>query len=503
MQESQLGTLVELVHHINKEFDYDEILRLVASKVSHLLEVDVVNVQLLNPQTRKSVRTAIRGGSNGHNLKLHKLNQQITGWMLQNKQSIISPDIYADKRFRGLRTNERAVCSVVGGVMRFADVSIGSILAYRKPQQRSFSKDDLEYLNLIAAISAPYLSNFHNIQQFFHTPPSEGSLLRKYEAFGLLGRSKPFVNLLKSIEAATRCDVRVVLEGESGTGKDLIASAIHQLSDRREKQFVAIDCGAIPQHLLESELFGHVKGAFTGAISNRKGLFELANGGTLFMDEIANLAIETQVKLLRVLQQGEIRPVGSDTAHQVDVRIISACSHPLSALVRQRQFRDDLYYRLNVYPVIIPSLNDRIEDIPYLASHFLCKFGLGQDKKCVGFCDKLQAYMQNRRWTGNIRELENFIERLVTLVPDDKEIVDHHDLPPDLLTEMKDLVPEHDEYYAIRRLSQRMAEFEAFLIRKALNESGWNQSKAARSLSIPVQTMRYKMTKHHILPPAS
>ncbi|MCG8603716.1 sigma-54 dependent transcriptional regulator, partial [bacterium] len=345
-----------------------------------------------------------------------------------------------------------------------------------------------------AAVATPFLRNVHKIHQYFQPPIPESALLTKYEEKGLLGRSDRFLQLLRSVEAAARSDVRVMLQGPSGTGKELVAKAIHQFSSRQNNAFVALDCGAIPSHLLESELFGYMKGAFTGAATDRKGLLEEADQGTLFMDEITNLPLEMQAKLMRALQEGEIRPLGSNQSRAVDVRIISASSSSLRALVAQKKFREDLYYRLYVYPITVPSLNERSEDIPLLSNHFLKRFAQQQKKRARGFHEELMDYLKARIWQGNIRELENFVERLTTLLPETVEIVSGDILPQELRREVKKLVI-GDDLYETKSLNERLAEYERKLICEALSESQWNQSQAARVLKMPVQTIRYKINK--------
>ncbi|MFQ5632730.1 MAG: sigma-54 interaction domain-containing protein, partial [bacterium] len=355
--------------------------------------------------------------------------------------------------------------------------------------------DDLAYLERFAAVVAPFLRNVQKIQQYFAPPIRENTLLQKYEAIGLLGRSKPFIELLHAVEAAARCDVRVLLEGQSGTGKEMIARAIHQFSARSNAPFVAIDCGAIPENLVESELFGHVKGAFTGAISERKGLITEADKGTLFMDEIANLPTDIQSKLMRVLQEGEIRPIGSNTTRKVDVRVIAAGSVSLRKLVAENKFREDLYYRLHVYPIQVPPLHERQEDIPILANHFLAKFASQQGKKAQVFHEEIMDFMRHRQWIGNIRELENFVERLVTLSPPGHTILGRSILPKDLLKELKRAADVLQDQHVTQSLNESMAEYEEKIIRQALANHNWNQAKTARLLKISDETLRYKMKK--------
>ena len=346
---------------------------------------------------------------------------------------------------------------------------------------------------------------FHHIlnklQPYFAAPFPNTILIQKYEVCGLLGKSERFIQLLHTIESAVRSDVRVLLEGKSGTGKELIAKAIHKNSLRNDKKFVTIDCGAIPANLIESELFGHIKGAFTGANYSREGLIEEANGGTLFMDEINNLPFEVQAKLLRVLQEGEFRSVGSNEIRKVDVRIIAASSKKLKDLVDQKKFREDLFYRLYVYPISVPTLDERREDIPLLTNHFLKKYSQQQKKQAEMLNESLFEFIKNHTWSGNIRELDNFVERLVTLAPREIKILVADILPVEYRKEWQKIEAISPKEIPGNSLENNLADFEAKLIRKALLECDWNQSKAAFLLKISEPTIRYKIKKLGISKP--
>jgi DNA-binding NtrC family response regulator len=356
--------------------------------------------------------------------------------------------------------------------------------------------DEASLQKLKCAGNAP---NLQKAQQHLDSPLTETRLLAKYKDLGLLGRSKKFIDLLHDIEAAAPCDVRVVLEGQSGAGKELVAHAIHHFSPRCHHPFVALDCGAIARNLIESELFGHVKGAFTGAASDRKGLLADADQGTLFMDEISNLPLDTQAKFMRVLQASEVRPVGSNKTHKIDVRILSASSKPLHQLVESQKFREDLYYRLHVYPIHVPSLDERPQDIPLLAKHFLKKFAAQQHKQVESFHATILDFMQLRHWAGNIRELENFVERLVTMAAPQMAILDRDHLPPDLQREMKKLATSQQPAGTVKPLYESLAEYEEQLIRQALYDNNWNIPQTARLLRIAEQTLRNKMNKRGII----
>jgi transcriptional regulator with PAS, ATPase and Fis domain len=369
----------------------------------------------------------------------------------------------------------------------------------RKP---AFTEHDLSLLKMVAAIASPFIHCTQAIPRYFASPQPRHVLLDKYARMGMLGKGEKFADLLSAIEAAARCDVTILLEGESGTGKELVARAVHRLSSRSQNRFVAIDCGAIQPHLVESELFGHIKGAFTGAMADRKGLLEEANGGTLFMDEINNLPLEMQPKLLRVLEDQEIRPIGTNQTRTIDVRIISASSSSLRKLVAEKTFREDLYYRLNVYPIAVPSLHERVEDIPMLVEHFLKKFGSEQKKEIDGVHEEILDLLKQRRWTGNVRELSNVVERLVTLTTKKQKIIDRKVLPPDLQKELKRLQRTHEDIRITKSLSESLADCEEQLIRNTLESCSWNRSRAARILRISEHSMRYKMARLGIEKPS-
>jgi len=488
--------LVELATILSQQNEFHEILRVVSQKTSCLLRAEMALILMLNPRTHETIKTIHKEGIEVTQRQYRSVQNQISGWIMINKKPLVSPDIKQDARFRKVNFGDVAIKSVLGVPLIVEGVFIGSIILLNKDQMSKFTGEDLTYLEKIAIIAAPYLRNVQEIQHYFQTPLPEPTLLKKYQDMGLLGKSKLFITMLQAIEAAARCDVRVLLEGRSGTGKELVAKAIHQLSQRSSGPFVAVDCGAIPENLVESELFGHVKGAFTGATADQRGFIEEANHGTFFMDEIANLPTDTQAKLLRVLQENEVRPVGSRKSRKVDVRIIAAGSTSLKKLVDEQKFRDDLFYRLHVYPIYIPSLNDRRDDIPMLAHHFLKKYSRQQEKQIAAFDESILHFLKHRIWQGNIRELENLVERLITLTPLETNIVNQHIFPEDIRKEFKKMkIEEKYDYDIPKSLTESLEEYEVQLIRKALIQHNWNQSQAARQLKIPVQTISYKIKK--------
>lgn len=498
----RLTRLIELAEILSQQTNFEEILRLVTQQAASLLNAESTLLMMINPRTQQTIKTVFKAGQESHKRRFHFLHLQVFGWVMKHNQSFLTQNMQKDSRFRKSHLKDIPFKSVMCVPLYSEGVIIGSLmLLNRVHEEEPFNDNDLAYLEKLATVAAPFLRNVQKIQEYFLTPMPEVVLLTRYEALGLLGKSKKFVELLHAIETAARCDVRVLLEGQSGTGKELVARAIHQLSSRKEHPLVTIDCGAIPENLIESELFGHVKGAFTGATYERKGLFVEANHGTLFMDEVSNLPYDMQAKLLRVLQEGEIRPVGSNLLRKVDVRIIAASGLPLRQLVEQEKFREDLYYRLNVYPIHVPPLKERREDIPLLANYFLKKFVRQQQKQAESFHESLLRYMQQRNWSGNIRELENFVERLVTLATPQAKVLDLNILPPEFRKEFTKIIDAPESQPIRKPLQENIEELEEKLIRQALTENDWNQSEAARALQISEGTMRYKMGKFKIVKP--
>ncbi|MHC4534984.1 MAG: sigma-54-dependent transcriptional regulator [Planctomycetota bacterium] len=305
----------------------------------------------------------------------------------------------------------------------------------------------------------------------------------------LIGASRAFKEMMATVKKIASTDATVLLTGESGTGKELVARTIHDMSNRIDKEFIAVNCAAIPKDLLESELFGHVKGAFTGAVRDKKGKFELADGGTLLLDEIADLALDLQAKLLRVLQEHTVEPIGAEKTRDVDVRVVAATNVNIERQVRDGKFRDDLYYRLNVVPIHIPSLRDRKEDVPLLVEAFLAN--LSKDSE-VAVDQKLMRTLLDHSWPGNVRELQNLIERMVLLRKSKKLTV--RDLPDDFGT--FDPRPRIVEDDSNGHLTYHDAEKK--LIIDALDKCGWNKSKAAKFLNIPRHVLIYRIKKYEL-----
>jgi two-component system response regulator AtoC len=329
----------------------------------------------------------------------------------------------------------------------------------------------------------------------------ENQLLRKevakeYSFENIVSKNEGMLKIFDVIKKVAHYKSTVLITGESGTGKELVARALHYNSDRSPNPFIAVNCGAIPENLLESELFGHAKGAFTDAIRTKKGLFEEADGGTLFLDEIGDLPGQLQVKLLRVLQDGEIRRVGESKPIKIDVRIVAATVKDLPKEVNEGRFREDLFYRLNVLPLHIPPLRERKEDIPLLIHHFIGKYNQAMNKNVNGVDHKAMETLMSYRWYGNVRELENTIERAIVL--SEKNDIEAENLPIEIQTRSKEepqpeILP--DEEYSIKKASKSL---EINLIKKALKKTKGNHTHAARLLEISHRALLYKIKEYEI-----
>ncbi len=326
---------------------------------------------------------------------------------------------------------------------------------------------------------------FKNLENENRSLKDQLNIKKKYGQ--MVGLSKTYKAMIELVNKIAPTEATVLITGESGTGKEMIARTIHYQSNRKDKPFIAINCAAIPKELIESELFGHVRGAFTGAIKDKRGKFVLAEGGTILLDEIGELSIDLQAKLLRVIQERTIEPVGSEETIEIDVRMLAATNIDLKEQTLNRGFREDLYYRLNVIPLVVPPLRERLDDIPILIKEFLKKFS--PDNK-VTVNQELIKSLKSHRWTGNIRELENLIERMVILRSSDT--LSANDLPEDFKS------PDDSYSYNDSTGNLSFHETEKKMIIDSLKKFSLNQSKAARYLKIPRHILIYRIKKYKI-----
>ena len=327
-------------------------------------------------------------------------------------------------------------------------------------------------------------------------------LREKYGFHNVVGKSKKMQEIYRIIAKVAPTDSTVLINGQSGTGKELIARAIHFNSARRDKQFVTVDCAVLSENLLESELFGHVRGSFTGAVTTKPGLFEVADGGTVFLDEISNISLAIQAKLLRVLQEREFTPVGGTKAKKVDIRLIAATNRDLEKMIKEGTFREDLYYRLNIVPICLPLLRERHEDIPALSVHFLKKYSEEMGKAIKGFTPEAMEKLMKYPWPGTVRELENAIERTVVMMDEEIVRVEHLILPSqEESEEMENPVPvTSEELKEIKKQLREKAveDIEKAFVIKALERNQWNVTKTAEEVGMLRPNFQALMRKYSL-----
>ena len=359
-----------------------------------------------------------------------------------------------------------------------------------------FRERDLDVAALLAQSASQAFSHarlYQRLRIAEERERKENAYLKKREQTrregSIIGDAASMRRLFEQLRKVVNTRVTVLVEGETGTGKELIASSVHYWSDRKEKLFVAQNCAAMPENLLESELFGHKKGSFTGATEDKKGLFELADGGTLFLDEVGEMPLNLQAKLLRALQEGEIRPVGHSKTIKVDTRIVAATNRDLEKEVAEGRFREDLFYRLKVFPIRVPPLRERSEDVPLLAAHFLRKYCQDFGRAVTGFSQQAMEMLQAYRWPGNVRELENEVQRLVIQV-DDEEFVQPEHLSPKIRQSEGVLERMHPTKGTLREM---MDQVEKWMLIEALKEHGNNKSQTAKTLGITREGLHKKL----------
>jgi two-component system NtrC family response regulator len=352
---------------------------------------------------------------------------------------------------------------------------------------KPFSNEEL----LLSIAKATQLADMHRSNRLLRE-----NLEERYGLHNIIGKSKAMHQVLDMVDKAAPTRSTVLIEGESGTGKELVARAIHFASPRKDAPFVSVNCMALAPGVLESELFGHEKGSFSGAVASRRGRFELSNGGTLFLDEIGELTPELQVKLLRVLQERKFERVGGSAEIEVDIRIVAATNVDLAKAVQDGSFREDLYYRLNVVRIQMPPLRERREDIPLLAAHFLHKYASENEKDLQGFSSEALNYISGYEWPGNVRQLQNVIERCVVLTSGDTIAVD--DLPAEVRDEESQFKGAVDLLPSRLNLSDTLEKIEAALVRRALARNDFVKVKAAEALGVSKSLLQYKLKKYGI-----
>ena len=490
----ELTAILEVSRVLTTSFALEKNLLSVMSTLGSLLEMQRGCVFLHDPLSGE-MRIVAAHGLATHNIEKgkYRIGEGIVGRVLEKKRPMVIPNIGEEPLFlnkTGSRPAKDGISFLCVPIM-LKNEGLGVLSVDRiYSEEQGNVEDDLRVLTIVASLIAQFIKLWESYEKVEKEKESlKRELKGKYSIENIIGSSDRMQEVFESIHRVSPSKATVLLRGESGTGKELVAKAVHYMSPRSKGSFIKFNCASIPEGLLESELFGHEKGSFTGAVAARKGKFELANKGTIFLDEIGDLPLMLQPKILRVLQEREFERVGSEKTMKVDVRIIAATSRNLETLAAQGKFREDLYFRLNVIPLFLPPLSEREEDIPILIDFFLQKFNKENNRSVVLDKGALQVFL-NYNWPGNVRELENTIERLVIMSGSDK--VTASSLPVNL---------------SIRRakgsansesLTANVEEIEKENIVNALEKTGWIQAKAARLLGITPRQIGYKIKKYGI-----
>lgn len=432
-----------------------------------------------------------------------EISRTIIDKVKAEKKSVCLRNALADPAYRKCQSVARLkILSVICLPLRKNETIFGvlyldnrTVRGVFEPETFTFFADQFADFISLAAYQALERKKLHN-----QVRDLEQALREKYQFESIIGQDPKMVEILKLVAQVADTDATVLIQGESGTGKELIARALHYNSRRKDKPFVAINCAALPENLLESELFGHVRGSFTGAIKDKAGWFEIANGGTIFLDEVSEMPPHLQVKLLRVLQSGEYSRVGSTEICVTDVRIIAAASRDLQKLVKQEKFREEFYYRLNVIDICLPPLRDRKGDIPVLAQHFLKKYGTKYNKENLTLSREADNLLLAYSFPGNIRELENILQRAVVLA--EAELIEPHHLPPNVSEVLKTTAMKKSIATFKEAKQRAVATFERDYIIDCLKTSKGNISQAARTAGVDLKNFYAKMKKYGIDPVA-
>ncbi len=500
----ELSLLFEISQILDQSMDLKLVIHPVLKAVTDHLGMHRGAITLLNRQTGEIFIESAYGLSNSQRERgRYMLGEGITGKVVQSGQSKIIPRIADDPEFlnkTGARSGQRQKeISFICVPIKIGNETIGAFSVDRPISPPDELEEDARVLSVVCSLIAQAVKIRQNHMEEKRRLQEENTRLQeelraRYKPSNIIGNSKSMQSVFDMIAQVSRSEATVLIRGESGTGKELVAQAIHYNSPRASKPFIKVNCAALPETVIESELFGHEKGSFTGAISMRKGRFELANGGTIFLDEIGDLSAILQVKLLRVLQEKEFERVGGNETIRANVRIITATNRNLEQLMETNQFREDLYYRLNVFPIHIPPLRDRKSDVLLLADHFVEKYSAQNHTPIRRISTPAIDLLMNYHWPGNVRELENCIERAVLLSVD--EVIHSHHLPPSLQS------AESTDTVVTGSLQESLDNLERELLMDALKSTKGNMAKAARLLKVSERIMGLRVHKHGIDPRA-
>lgn len=498
-ESQQLATLVEVSQTLAGTLHLETALQGVLEILEHRHGMGPGMVMLLRDASSELTVVGAHGLSAAGMQARYRVGEGITGRVVESGKPIIVPQVSHEPMFlnragqrRNLHTQERTFICVPVMINRRPVGALGVDLSFKK--ERDYDRE-LTFLQVVSSMIAQAINIHHLVEAERQRLRDENLHLReelrtRYDFANIIGHSSRMRQVYEQITQVAAASTTVLIRGESGTGKELIAHAIHYNSPRAKQPFIKVSCAALPETLIESELFGHEKGAFTGAQGLKKGRFELANGGTLFLDEIGDLSLTTQIKLLRVLQEREFERLGGTSTLKINVRLVAATNRNLEQAISEGAFREDLYYRLNVFSLFVPPLRERKDDILLLAEHFLDTYARAHGKPikriATSAIDMLAAY----HWPGNVRELENAMERAVLVC--EGSVMHGYHLPPTLQT------AEGSGTVLRTSLAEAVEAFERDLIQDALKTAHGNRAKAAKLLDTTERILGYKVKKYAI-----
>lgn len=507
----ELTALYEISHAMASILEFKSVLNQILEILSHKLDMNRGTFTLWDKKTGQLSIEAAHGLTKEEISRgKYKIGEGITGKVVEKGEPMIVPDIGKEPLFlnrtraRGdvRRQNISFICIPIK--IKGETLGVLSVDRLFKDADVSF-EEDVRLLSIVASLIGQNLKIHQMIERDKEkllevNRELQSELKGKYKLENVVGSSKPMVEVYKSVQRVAPTRTTVMIRGESGTGKELVARAVHYNSPRAEKPFIKVSCAALPETLLESELFGHEKGSYTGATEMVKGRFELADGGTLFLDEIGDVTPATQVKLLRVLQEKKFERVGGTKTLSSDVRIIAATNRNLEKAIAEGKFREDLYYRLNVVPIFLPSLRDRKEDIPLLLNHFLNKYN-EENKASFKMAPEVVARLVNYNWPGNVRELENTIERMTVMAKGNVLSLEDVPLPLDLYSNQSPKMPVEATGFPFSQGPSggaTLTEIEKMKVMEAMERCGGVQAKACKLLGITPRQLGYKLKKYKI-----
>ncbi len=507
--------LIDIISSLENSFDVDDIFDFIMKRFSE--NFGITRGMLVTFENEEfnilSVKKAFNITEEEISRGIYKVGEGIVGKVAETGKSIAIKNLFEEKAFLNrmkIKRNKDIPVSFIAVPIKIEGMVIGVLAVEKRFESLSALKETQEILEILSNFIAGKVKNIgvllrekNNLKEEYVNLKQE--LFKTFSFQNIIGKNKRMIEIFNLIKAVADSEASILILGESGTGKELIAKAIHYASSRKDGPFVSINCAAIPETLLESELFGYKKGAFTGAVNDKRGKFQLANGGTLFLDEIGDMPLYLQAKILRALQEKEIEPIGSETKVKIDIRLISATNKPIVEWIKEGKFREDLYYRINVIEIKLPPLRERKDDIPVLINYFLKKYAEKNRRNVKSVSKEAMLLFQNYSWPGNVRELENIIERAVLLCEGDTIETSHL---PDYLRK-EDEIPELQMSKWIEKVianpifDGRVYDYvidnlEKELISRTLVKFNRNQLKVSEFLGINRNTLRSKMDKYNL-----